>query len=69
MSAAEITTYGQALIVDDLGMFLAWEYDAQEVWPDGTIGADYFDQPALQGALSDLGLRLAQRPRVELLKP
>ena len=69
MSANEISTYGEALMVDGMGMFLAWEYDAEEVWPDGTIGADYLEQPELQAALADLGLLVAEQPRVELLKP
>jgi len=69
MSAQEITTYGKALLVDDLGMFLSWEYDGEEAWPDMTIGSDYFDKPDVQAALANLGALVAQRPHVELLKP
>ena len=69
MSAAEIETYGQALIVDDLGLFLAWEYDAEETWPSGIVGANYFDEADKQAALGALGGLLAQQPTVELLKP
>jgi len=56
MSAAEITTYGAALLaVPNLQMFLMWEYDGQELWSDGvTIGSDYFDQPDIQAALAGL---------------
>ncbi len=69
MSADEITTYGDALLVDGLGMFLSWEYDAEEVWPDGTVGANYFNSNEIQAALAALGERVAARPFVELLKP
>lgn len=56
MTAEEIVNYGEVLMsVPDLKLFLMWEYDGEEVWPDGTIGSDYFDQPDLQAALSYLG--------------
>lgn len=57
MSADEITTYGEAMLdrMDNVIMFLMWEYDGEEYWPDGTIGSDYFNQPELQRALYNLG--------------
>jgi hypothetical protein len=69
MSASEIATYGEALIVDGLGLFLSWEYDGEEEWPDGTIGADYLDQTDIQAALANLGALVGQQPRTPLLKP
>ncbi len=62
MSADEITEYGTALLaMEDVQMFLMWEYDGQELWYDGTtIGSDYFDQPELQAALADLGALAAE---------
>lgn len=58
MSAEEITTYGEALLdVPHMRMFLMWEYDAEEQWSDGTIGSAYFNQPALQEVLSQLGAK------------
>jgi len=61
MSAGEILTYGAALLaVPDLELFLCWEYDGEELWADGvTVGSDYFDQPALQDALHELGAMAA----------
>lgn len=60
MTADEITGYGEILstVPDTLG-FLNWEYDAEETWPDGTIGADYFDEAGRSAALTGLGDRLA----------
>lgn len=56
MSADEIVEYGRILAdMPGLGMFLNWEYDGVEAWSDGTIGADYFDQPEVQAALVELG--------------
>lgn len=56
MSAEEITTYGEALLgVPDLLMFLMWEYDGEEVWSDGILGSDYFDQAERQEAIYGLG--------------
>lgn len=61
MTADEITSYGEALLaVDDLEMFLMWEYDGEQEWYDGTIGSDYFDQTEIQAALSALGDTAAQ---------
>lgn len=56
MSADEITNYGEAMLgMDNIIMFLMWEYDGVEHWPDDTIGSDYFNQPELQQTLYDLG--------------
>lgn len=69
MTAEEITEYGTVLAnVPSCGMFLNWEYDAEQPWSDGTIGADYFDQPELQAALADLAEVVAAHPPVTLLK-
>lgn len=69
MTAEEITTYGTVLAsVPSCGMFLNWEYDGQERWSDGTIGAEYFDQPELQAALAELAALFATHPPVTLLK-
>lgn len=60
MSADEIQHYGEVLsTVPGSRMFLNWEYDAEEPWSDGSLGTDYFDQPALTEALAGLGERLA----------
>jgi hypothetical protein len=69
MSADEITAYGEALVVDGLGLFLSWEYDGEETWPDGTIGSDYLDEPDVQAALAALGALVGAQPRTPLLKP
>jgi hypothetical protein len=70
MTAEEITAYGEILArVPSCGMFLNWEYDALERWSDGTIGADYFDQPELQAALVGLATLFGTHPPVTLLKP
>jgi hypothetical protein len=45
---------------------LAWEYDAEERWSDGSVGADWFDRPAQQAALASLAARLAARPAAPL---
>jgi hypothetical protein len=69
MSADEIRTYGWALsVVPECGMFLNWEYDAVEPWSDGSVGADYFSEPAQQTVLAQLGQRLAQHRPVPLRK-
>lgn len=61
MSADEIRTYGEALLDDSsLQMFLLWEYDGEELWSDGTIGSDYFDQLDLQSVLAGLGERAVE---------
>jgi len=60
MSAEEIVRYGTVLsATPGCGMFLNWEYDGEELWSDGSIGSDYFDQPLLQEALASLGRRVA----------
>lgn len=70
MTAAEITEYGRVLArVPSCGMFLIWEYDGQERWSDGTIGATYFDQPELEAALADLAAFFGPHRSVPLLKP
>ncbi len=59
MSADEIRRYGAVLAdVPGLIMFLNWEYDAEEAWSDGTIGAEYFRDPAREAALRELGERV-----------
>lgn len=69
MSADEIREYGSLLAaMPGVGMFLNWEYDGDEAWSDGTIGADYFDQPALQAALVELGGIVAAVERTPLLR-
>ena len=70
MTATEITTYGGVLAaVPSCGMFLNWEYDDEEQWSDGTIGAEYFKQADLQAALLALSTVVAKHPHVTLLKP
>jgi len=60
MSAEEIVRYGAVLsATPGCGMFLNWEYDGEELWSDGSVGSDYFDQPLLQEALASLGRRVA----------
>ncbi len=60
MSADEIVEYGYVLsAVPGCRMFLAWEYDAEEPWSDGSLGSDYFDRPENTEALRWLGQRLA----------
>lgn len=69
MSADEIVEYGELLAdMPGLGMFLNWEYDGEEAWSDGTIGADYFDQPEIQAALVELGTYVSGIERTELRK-
>lgn len=56
MSAQEISSYGQALLgVSGVKMLLLWEYDGEQIWPDGSVGSDYFDQTSLKTALKNLG--------------
>jgi hypothetical protein len=70
MSPVEIRSYGSVLAtVDGLGMFLCWEYDGEERWSDGSVGADYFRTPEVEAALADLGRLVASRPAVPLRKP
>jgi hypothetical protein len=60
MSGDEIRKYGRVLsAAPGSPMFLAWEYDAEEPWRDGTIGADWFDRPEQSEALVWLGERLS----------
>ncbi|GDX81688.1 hypothetical protein LBMAG42_34990 [Deltaproteobacteria bacterium] len=67
MSATEISDNGAVLAaIPSCGMFLNWEYDGEERWADGSIGADYFNQPELQAALAELGGVVAAHPYVEL---
>lgn len=70
MTAAEITRYGAVLAdVPSCGMFLAWEYDGEERWTDGSIGADWFDAPDRQAALRALADRVAAHPPIQLRRP
>jgi hypothetical protein len=67
MSAGEIERHGWVLAAEpSCGLFLAWEYDAEERWSDGSVGADWFDRPAQQAALASLAARLAARPAAPL---
>jgi hypothetical protein len=60
MTADEIVTYGAALLnVPNLKMFLMWEFDGEELWPDGTIGSDYFEQSDLEAAFLELSILAA----------
>jgi len=70
MSATEVLTYGRVMAdVPGVGMFLNWEYDGEEAWSDGSIGADYFDQPDLELALAALGGYVTTQPATELRRP
>jgi len=70
MSAEEIVRYGAVLAaVPGCGMFLNWEYDAEERWASGAVGSDYFDQSALQRALADVGEQVSARQPVRLSRP
>lgn len=60
MSSDEIVEYGYVLsAVPGCVLFMAWEYDGEEQWSDGSIGSDYFDQPENTEALAWLARRLA----------
>jgi hypothetical protein len=60
MSAEEIVAYGHVLsAVPGCAMLLAWEYDGEELWSDGSVGSDYFDRPENTEALRWLARRLA----------
>lgn len=62
MSPEEILEYGRALLaIPEAGMVLNWEYDGVERWPDGTVGAELFGQPAYQAALRTLWEESRQR--------
>jgi len=70
MSAEEIREYGAVMLaVPETGMFLNWEYDRLERWPDGSIGAEYLDQPAIRAALVELGEQASRRPAAPLRRP
>lgn len=70
MSADEIRAYGSVLAqTPGLGLFLSWEYDGQEAWSDGTIGAHYFDRAELVAALRELSQIVSARPRAALRRP
>lgn len=67
MSAEEIREYGAVMLaVPGTGMFLNWEYDRLERWPDGSIGAEYLDQPSIRAALLELSEQSARMPAVPL---
>jgi hypothetical protein len=69
MSADEVRRYGSVLADDPrCSMFLAWEYDAEERWSDGSIGAAFFDRPENAAALRELGERVKQRPGAPLTR-
>jgi hypothetical protein len=59
MSGAEILAYGSRL-ADEPGVLglLAWEYDGEERWSDGSVGSAWFDQEAQRSALLGLSRRL-----------
>ena len=70
MGAAEIDRLGAVLAAEpSCGLFLAWEYDAEEKWSDGSVGADWFDQPAQQAALKRLADRVGARQPAPLRRP
>lgn len=47
MTADEVQSYGSYMISNSCcDYMLLWEFDGNEVWPDGTIGADYFEADA-----------------------
>ncbi len=69
MSADEIDRYGAILATDArCAMVLAWEYDAEERWSDGSIGAAYFDRPENTAALQRLAARATGRPGAPLTR-
>lgn len=69
LSAGEITRYGRPLVrAPEAAMFLAWEYDAEEKWSDGSVGAAYFDQPDKLAALQGLA-RVARERAAMPLRP
>ena len=69
MSSDEIIEYGTAMFeqIEGMPMFLCWEYDTTEIWPDGTIGSVYFDQANLQDALHYLSVLAAEYDRQMLV--
>lgn len=69
MSGEEILRAGTPLATTPgLGMFLVWEYDGEERWSDGSVGSDYFDQPAQAEALDRLGRLVSEQPAITLLR-
>ncbi len=67
MSADEIRRYGAVLAADPrCAMFLNWEYDGEEQWSDGSIGAAWFDRPENTAALMDLAHAVSGRPAAPL---
>lgn len=70
MSAAEIERYGAVLSqIPDTVMFLCWEYDGEERWSDGSVGAAWFDQAPQQAALQALDRRIDALPPAPLMRP
>jgi len=62
MTPAEVERYGTVLAeVPECAMFLLWEYDAEEPWSDGSIGATHFDAPDYQAAFAAVGAVLSAR--------
>ena len=62
MTPEEVERYGTVLAnVPECAMFLLWEYDAEETWSDGSIGATHFDAPSYQAAFSSVGSALSAR--------
>ena len=60
MSAEEIAFNGHVMTgVPEVRMVLAWEFDGEQVWDDGTVGADYFSEGDVGEALEALGARAA----------
>lgn len=44
MTPTEVSWYGRNLIKNsECKYMLLWEFDGEEVWPDGTIGGEYFE--------------------------
>lgn len=70
MSAAEIERYGAVLSqISGTLMFLCWEYDGEERWSDGSVGAAWFDRPAQRSALQALDRRVDALPPSPVLRP
>ena len=70
MSGAEIERYGAVLAaIPGTVMFLCWEYDGEERWSDGSVGAAWFDRPAQREALLALDGRVSRLPPVGALRP
>lgn len=44
MTPTEVSWHGKNLITNsDCKYMLLWEFDGNEIWPDGTIGGEYFE--------------------------